>query len=109
MTALGTGADRRSQRTTQSVMGDLFGLALSVGTIASLEQATAQAMAAPVGEARVARQAQPAADVDETGGRAGRQRAWLWTAVTTWVMVFIVRAARRAHVAQKLWGERFWG
>jgi hypothetical protein len=109
MTALGTGADRRSQRTTQSVMGDLFGPALSVGTSDNREQATVQALAAPVGEARVAGQAQPAADVDETGGRAGRQRVWLWTSVTTWVTGFMVRAARRAHVAQKLWGERFWG
>jgi transposase len=90
-------------------MGDLFGLALRLGTTANLEQATVQAMAAPVGEARMDGQAQPAANVDETAGRAGRQRAWLWTAVTTWVTVFMVRLARRAHVAQKLWGERFWG
>jgi transposase len=49
------------------------------------------------------------ADLDETGWREGRARAWLWTAVTAWVTVFVVRPSRSAKVAQELLGERFWG
>jgi transposase len=109
ITALCTGAYHLSKRTTQSVLADLFGLPLSLGTIANLEQATAQALAVPVAEARAHVQTQPAAYLDETGWREGRQRAWLWAAVTTWVTVFIVRLSRRAAVAQELLGERFWG
>jgi transposase len=37
------------------------------------------------------------------------QRAWLWTAATTWVTGFVVRLSRGGKVAQELLGERFWG
>ena len=66
-------------------------------------------MAEPVAEARAYVQAQPAAYLDETGWHEGQQRAWLWTAVTTWVTVFVVRRSRGGKVAQELLGERFWG
>jgi transposase len=109
ITALCTGAYHLSKRTTQQVMADLFRLPLSVGTVANLEQATVQAVAEPVAEARGYVQQQPAAYLDETGWREGRARAWLWAAVTTWVTVFVVRASRGGKVAQELLGERFWG
>jgi transposase len=47
--------------------------------------------------------------VDETGWREGRQRAWLWTAVTTCGTVFVSRVSRGGKVARELLGERFWG
>jgi transposase len=109
ITALCTGAYHLSQRATQHLLADLFGLPLSLGTIANLEQATVQAVAAAVAEARASIQQQPAAYLDETGWREGQQRAWLWTAATTWVTVFVVRLSRRGKVAQELLGERFWG
>jgi transposase len=109
ITALGTGAYHLSKRTTQTMLADLFGVSIGLGTVANLEQATVQALAEPVAEARASVQAQPAAYLDETGWREGRQRAWLWTAVTTWVTVFVVRRSRSAKVAQELLGERFWG
>jgi transposase len=80
-----------------------------VGTISNLEHATVQALAEPVAAARTYVQAQPAAYRDETGWREGRQRAWLWTAVTAYVTVFVVRLSRSAKVAQELLGEQFWG
>ena len=109
ITALCTGAYHLSKRTTQQVMADLFGLPLSVGTIVNLEQATVQAVAEPVAEARAYVPQQPTAYLDETGWREGQQRAWLWTAVTSWVTVFVVRRSRGGKVAQELLGERFWG
>jgi transposase len=109
ITALCTGAYHLSKRTTQHVLEDLFGVALGLGTVAHLEQATVQALAEPVADARAYVQVEPAAYVDETGWREGRPRAWLWTAVTAGVTVVVVRLSRRAKVAQELWGERFWG
>ena len=109
ITALCTGASHLSKRTTQQVMADLFGLPLSVGTIVNLEQATVQAVAEPVAEARAYVQQPPTAYLDETGWREGQQRAWLWTAVTSWVTVFVVRLSRSGKVAQELLGEPFWG
>jgi transposase len=109
ITALCTGAYHLSKRTTQTMLADLFGVSIGLGTVANLEQATVQALAEPVAEARAFVQAQPAAYLDETGWREGRQRAWLWTMVTTWVTVFVVRRSRGSKVAQELLGERFWG
>ena len=109
ITAWCTGASHWSKRTPQSVLQDLCGVPLCVGTITPLEHATVQAVAEPVAEARADVQTQPAAHVDETGWRDGRQRAWLWTMGTTWVTVFVVRRSRGAKVAQELLGERFWG
>jgi transposase len=107
--ALCTGAYRLLKRTTQEVMADLFGLPLSLGTIPQLEQAAAQAVAAPLADAQAYVRAQPVAHLDETGWREGRARAWLWVAVTTWVTVCMVRLSRGAKVAEELLGERFCG
>src|SRR5262249_12430839 len=85
ITALCTGAYHWSNHTTQDLMADVFGVARGLGTVANLEQATVHAVAEPVAEARAYGQAQPAAPLDETGWREGQPRAWLWTAVTTWV------------------------
>ena len=109
ITALCTGAYHLSKRTTQTVLADLFGVAMGLGTVANLEQATVQALVEPVAEARAFVHAQPAAYLDETGWREGRRRAWLWTAVTAGVTVFVVRLSRGAIVAPERLGERFWG
>jgi transposase len=107
--ALCTGAYHLSKRTTQDVMVELFGIPLSLGTIANLEQATVEAVAAPVAEAQTYVRTQSIAHLDETGWREARTRAWLWVAVTAWVTVFVVRLSRGAKVAEELLGERFCG
>lgn len=107
--ALCTGAYHLAKRTTQSLLADLFGVPLGLGTMSRLEPATVQAVAPAVAVARAYVQEQPVAHLDETGWREGRARAWLWTAVTAWVTVFVVRTSRGAKVAKELWGQRFWG
>jgi transposase len=107
--ALYTGAYRLSKRTTQQMMEEVFGVPMSVGTIGPLEQATTEAVAAPVEEARTYVQAQEVAHLDETSWRQGDKRAWLWVAVTSWVTVFVVRLSRGGQVARELVGEHFSG
>ena len=109
ITARWTGAYHLSKRATPSVLEDRFGVSRGLGTIANLEQATAQVLAEPVAEARASVQAQPSAYLDETGWRERRQRAWLWVAVTAGVTVVVSRLSRRGKVAQELLGERCWG
>jgi transposase len=109
ITVLCTGAYHLSKRPTPTVLEDLVGVSLGLGTIAKLEQATVRAVAEPVADARAYVPQQPAAYLDETGWREGRQRAWLWTAVTAGVTVFVVRRSRSAAVAHELVGERFGG
>ncbi len=107
--ALYTGAYRLSKRTTQQAMAEVFGVPMSVGTISQLEQATTEAVAAPVEEARTYVHEQAVAHLDETSWRQGDKRAWLWVAVTSWVTVFVVRMSRGGQVARELLGERFSG
>jgi transposase len=107
--ALLPGAYRLSKRTAQQALADLFGVPMSLGTISTLEATTAQAVTAPVEEARTFVQEQATAPLDETGWREGGQRAWLWVAVTTWVTGFLVRVSRGGQVARDLLGERFQG
>jgi transposase len=102
--ALYTGASRVSKRTTQQMMDDVFRVPVSVGTLSPLEQATTEAVAAPVEEARTAVQAQKGAHLDETRWRQGGRPAWLWGAVTSMVTMLVVRLSRGAEVAHELWG-----
>jgi len=107
--ALYTGSYRLSKRTTQQAMAEVFGVPMSVGTISQLEQATTEAVAAPVEEARTYVHEQAVAHLDETSWRQGDKGAWLWVAVTSWVTVFVVRMSRGGQVARELLGERFSG
>ena len=97
--ALYTGAYRLSKRMTQQMMKEVFGVPMSVGTIDPLEQATTEAVAAPVEAARTYVHAQEVAHLDETRWRQGDRRAWLWVAVTSLVTVFVVRLSRGGQVA----------
>jgi transposase len=107
--ALCTGAYRLSKRTTHQVLEEVFGVPMSVGTISPLEQATTEALAAPVEEARTYVHEQEVAHLDETSWRQGGKRAWLWVAVTSWVTVFVVRLSRGGDVARALLGKTFSG
>jgi transposase len=107
--ALCTGAYRLSKRTTQQAMEEVFSVPMSVGTISPLEQATTEAVAAPVEAARTYVHAQEVAHLDETSWRQGDKRAWLGGAVTSWVTVFVVRLSRGGQVARELLGEGFSG
>jgi transposase len=109
MGALCTGAYRLSKRTTHQVMDEVFGVPMSVGTISPLEQATTEALAAPIEEARTYVQAQEVAHLDETSWRQGGKRAWLWVAVTSLVTVVVVRLSRGGQGARELLGETFSG
>lgn len=107
--ALCTGAYRLSKRTTQQMMDEVCGVPVRGGTIRQLEQATTAVVAGPGEEARTSGHAQEVAPLDETSGRQGGKRAWLWVAVTRWGTVFVVRMSRGGHVARELVGETFAG
>jgi transposase len=107
--ALCTGTSHLSKRTTQRGLKELCGVSVAVGTRAHLEPAPGAALAPSVAEARGFVPAHTTAYGDATGGREGRARAWLWVAMTTWVMVCVVRLSRCGQVAQALMGARCWG
>jgi transposase len=100
-----TGAYRLSKRMTGQVMDDVFGVPMRVGTSSQSEQATTPVLEPPVEEARACVAAQEVAPLDETSGRQGDKRAWLWGAVTSLVTVFVGRLSRGGQVARELLGE----
>ena len=57
-------------------MEEVCGVPMSVGTLSPLAQATTEALAAPVEEARTRVQAQEVAHHGETSWRQGSKRAW---------------------------------
>jgi transposase len=109
MVSVCSGAYRISKRGIEELVEDFFDVPIALGSVANLEQATSEAVAAPVAEvARVIRQ-QPVVHADETGWFEGSKRAWLWAAVTAQLALFLVRMSRGAKVAQELLGATFAG
>lgn len=93
ITALLAGGHRLGKRAISQAMSDLFGLPISPAAVCRLQAKTAQALAPIHEEALASTRTQPA-NVDETGWRQGRARAWLWVAVTATVTAFVIRLTR---------------
>ena len=100
------GAYRLSKRQIQQLAADLFGLTISTGMISKLEKQSAQALAEPYHElARSVTEAE-AVNIDETGWREDRRKAWLWVTVTAVATVFTIARNRSAQVARGLLGDK---
>jgi transposase len=91
--ALLTGSCRLGKRAVSQLCDDLFGLPLSPASVCKLQHRTTQALLPVAAEALKYTRAHPA-NVDETGWKQGRDRAWLWVAVTTLVVAFLIRRTR---------------
>jgi transposase len=101
--ALLAGAFRLGKRPVAALCRDLFGVPISPAAVCRLERATAEALA-PAAEAARRHVAGRPANVDETGWREGRRRAWLWVAVTRLVTAFTIRLSRGRAVLADLIG-----
>ena len=109
MVSLLSGAYRLSKRQIQALLQDGFGVGMGLGSVSQLEQATSQALAEPVEAARQQVQQEEAVNVDESGWKEGKVKAWLWTAVTQWVTVFAIRFTRGSKEVRHLLGEAYEG
>jgi transposase len=104
-----TGRIGASQREVQDLLATLWQTDVSVGSVATLEQAVSAALAAPVAEAQTYVQRQPVRNADETSWREKTQRRWLWISVTPLVTIFRLLKTRGAAGAKELLGEVVWG
>ncbi len=98
------GAYRLGKRPVQQLVLDLLGLSISLGMIARLERQGAAELEAPVEELRRHVRDAASAHIDETSWWQGRVKAWLWTAVTDLVTVFMIATSRGAEVAKEMLG-----
>lgn len=93
VSAMLTGSCRLGKRAVSRLFEDLFGLPLSPAQVCKLQHRTAHALAPVADEALAYTRGHPA-NVDETGWKQGYKRAWLWVAVTTLVVAFLIRRTR---------------
>jgi transposase len=93
ITALLVGAGRLSKRAVARTLRDLFGLPISPAAVCDLGRRTAGALAS-IHAAVLEHVRELPANVDETGWRQGRRRAWLWAAVTESLGGFRIAAGR---------------
>ena len=98
------GADRLGKRPIRRLASDLLGLSISTGMISRLERQAAAELEAPVEELRRYLRDADSAPIDETSWKQGRDKAWLWVAVTRLVTVVAIATSRGAEVAKDLLG-----
>lgn len=85
-----TGVYTLSRRAAQSLLSDVLGVALSLGTLSESEERVSEAVAAPVAEVREHAVAQTIKHVDATTWRQGNEPRTLWTIATSMVTFFSV-------------------
>jgi len=107
--ALLRGRYRLSERETVALMEDLFGLALSVGSVAELRSEASEALAGFHAEVKQSVAAEAVLNVDETAWKQAGAGRWLWAAVGQDVVLFQVFAARSAQSLRELLGDGFRG
>src|SRR4051794_35883904 len=98
------GAYRLGKRPIRQLAFDLLGLSISVGMICRLERQSADELEAPVEELRQYVREAAVAHIDETSWWQGRDKMWLWTAVTRLVTAFTIAPSRGADVAKEILG-----
>ena len=98
------GGYRLGKRPIRRLAFDLLGLTISVGMICRLERQSADELEAPVGELRGYVREAAVTHIDETSWWQGREKMWLWAAVTRLVTVFEIAPSRGADVARGILG-----
>jgi transposase len=107
--ALLSGRYRLSRREVRQLLQDLRQVRVSLGAVVRQEQAQSAALAPVVEEARAAVQQAAVVNMDETGWRRERQRAWLWTVVAAGLTVFHIDPSRGGIAVEAVLGAEFGG
>jgi transposase len=107
--ALLSGRYRLSRREVRQLLVDLWAVRVSLGAVVRQEQVQSAALAPGVEEARSAVQQAAVVNIDETGWRQEKQRAWLWTVVTAGLTVCCIDRSRGGVVVDALLGSQFGG
>ena len=96
------GRYRLSREETAHLMETVLGIPMSKGSVQNACEEVSEALRTPVGELVEALPKQPTVHLDETGWRQGKERRWLWVAVTRMLTVFGVHT-RRGEPQLRAW------
>jgi transposase len=102
------GRYRISRREAADLCGSIFGLSVSVGTIANILDRSSRALEGPYQEVAAAVKSAPVAYMDETGWREKGKGIHLWILVTALCVLFHI-GRRTKKVAQGMLGESYGG
>jgi transposase len=94
------------RRVVLEVVEDLFGVPLSLGSVANYGADASAALAEAHARALAAVRSAPVKHVDETGWKLAGRRRWLWTAASDRVCCFAVQLKRGWDAACALLGRR---
>jgi transposase len=98
-----TGAHHMSRRSAMTLLSDLLGVRIALGTLSESEERVSDALAVPVEEALEHACKAPVKHVDATGWRQAGQARSLWTIATTLVTVFAITLdGTRDHLRELL-------
>jgi transposase len=100
-----SGARHDSKRGVEDVVETLFGVPVSLGTVAAAEQEMSAALATAHAEAVAAVRAAAAKNVDETGWKQAGRLCWLWAGVIRTATCFQVHARRGLDGLRALLGD----
>ena len=104
-----SGRHHNGKRGVQEIVGTVFQVPVSLGTVVALEQEMSAALATPHTEAGQAVRESPVKNVDETGWKQGGQKRWLWGAATATAAFFVIHARRGWEGLQALLGATIRG
>jgi transposase len=103
------GSQRVSNRSLAEITEDVFGVPLSLGTVANLRAQVSASLAGAHAEAVAVVRAAPVKNVDETSWKRAGQLCWLWVAATSSVAAFLIHAGRGWAALAALLGEQVQG
>lgn len=103
--ALLTGLYRLSKRNTRRILGELFGVEISVGAVSNCERRVGDALKAPHDELHDFVQGEANLHADETSWQQKHRTHWLWVACTCAVSYFVIQTRRTTESAKTLLGS----
>jgi transposase len=100
-----TGVGRLGKRAVRTFFADVCDLPVSLGSVSKLEATVSRALEPIHTQAHEAAKGLDA-NVDETGWKQGKAKAWLWVAVTKVLSVFLIRPNRNRVAFDDLAGPK---
>jgi len=94
-----------SRRAALTLLGDMFGVRISLGSIEKILKDASGALAAPWEAIKQAVQGAEVANADETSWRRGGQRLWLWAALSATAACYRIDQTRARSAARELLGD----
>ena len=103
VTAYLSGVGRLGKRAVRALFADVFDIPVSLGVVSKHEAVVSRTLE-PIHAAAHAHTKGLDANVDETGWKQGKDKAWLWVAVTNLLTVFLIRPNRNRAAFDDLVG-----